>query len=128
MVGGDRSPDGLAGRPIPLVQFPLVQLESSHVMFFCIFCTDKPGAASIRAENRPAHIEYLKSFGEKIIVGGATLTDDGEGMTGSLLVIDVADRAAAEAFAANDPFAKAGLFQSVEIRRWRKVIFNTPAE
>ncbi|MEM7652564.1 MAG: YciI family protein [Pseudomonadota bacterium] len=97
-------------------------------MLFCVFCTDKKDSAHIRADNRPAHLEYLKSFGDKIVAGGATLTDDGEGMTGSLLVVDLEDRAAAEAFAANDPFAKAGLFESVEIRRWRKVIFNTPAE
>ncbi len=47
-------------------------------------------------------------------------------MTGSFLLVDMADRAAAEAFAAGDPFAKAGLFEKTEIRRWRKVIFNPP--
>jgi hypothetical protein len=31
-------------------------------------------------------------------------------------------------FASGDPFANAGLFQSVEIRRWRKVIFNPPQD
>jgi uncharacterized protein YciI len=32
------------------------------------------------------------------------------------------DRAAAEAFAAGDPYRKAGLFESVIIRRWKKVL------
>ena len=32
-----------------------------------------------------------------------------------------ADEAAAKAFAANDPYAKAGLFETVEIRAWRRV-------
>ncbi|EFG9941320.1 hypothetical protein BL470_005420, partial [Escherichia coli] len=45
---------------------------------------------------------------------------------GSLVVIDVADRSAAEAFAANDPYARAGLFESVEIKPWNWV-FNKPA-
>ena len=45
-------------------------------------------------------------------------------MLGSLLVIDAADAAAARAFADGDPFAKAGLFQSVSITRWRKAFFN----
>jgi uncharacterized protein YciI len=67
-------------------------------VLFIILATDKPGSAHIRADNRPAHMEY-----------------------------DMADRAAVEAFAGNDPFAKAGLFQSTEIRRWRKVIFNPAA-
>ena len=97
-------------------------------MLFIVLATDKPGAAQVRADNRPDHIEYLKSFGDSIVAGGATLSDDGESMTGSFLLIEVADRAAADAFAAGDPFAKAGLFESVEIRRWRKVFFNQPKE
>lgn len=97
-------------------------------MFFIVVATDKPDAASIRAENRPVHLEYLQSFGAQVVAGGATLTDDGDAVTGSFLLVDMADRAAAEAFAANDPFAKAGLFESVEIRRWRKVIFHPPAD
>jgi uncharacterized protein YciI len=39
-----------------------------------------------------------------------------------MLAIEAADRAAAEAFAAADPYAKAGLFASVEIIAWKKVI------
>ena len=95
-------------------------------MLFIVLTTDKPNAAEIRAGNRPDHLEYLKSFGEQIVAGGATLSDDGEAMTGSFLLIDVADRVAADAFAAGDPFAKTGLFEKTEIRRWRKVIFNPP--
>lgn len=97
-------------------------------MLFIVLATDKPGSGQVRADNRPAHIEYLRSFGEAIVAGGATLSDDGGSMTGSFLLIDVADRAAADGFAAGDPFAKAGLFESVEIRRWRKVIFNQPKD
>jgi len=97
-------------------------------MLFIVLATDKPGSAEIRAGNRPAHLEYLKSYGERIVAGGATLSDDGESVTGSFLLIDVADRTAAEDFSRGDPFAKAGLFRSVEIRRWRKVIFNPPQD
>ena len=97
-------------------------------MFFIVLTTDKPDSAQLRADNRATHLEYLASFGDKLVAGGATLSDDGESPTGSFLLIDVEDRAAAEAFAANDPFTKIGLFASVEIRRWRKVIFNPPAD
>ncbi len=97
-------------------------------MLFVILATDRPDSGEIRTTNRPAHIEYLKGFGDRIVAGGATLSDDGEAVTGSFLLVDVADRAAVEAFAGNDPFAKAGLFASVEIRRWRKAIFNPPQE
>ncbi len=95
-------------------------------MFFIILTTDKPGASDIRAEQRPPHLEYLEGFGDKLVAGGATLTDDGDGVTGSFLLVDVEDRAAAEDFARNDPFAKAGLFEKTEIRRWRNVFFNPP--
>jgi len=40
-------------------------------------------------------------------------------MCGSLLVIEVADLAAAQAFSAADPYAKAGLFERVEVRPFR---------
>ena len=96
-------------------------------MFFIILTTDKPGSGQVRADNRPEHLEYLESAGASLIAGGATQTDDGEGVTGSFLLVDMADRAAAEDFARNDPFAKAGLFETTEIRRWRKVFFNPPA-
>jgi uncharacterized protein YciI len=39
-------------------------------------------------------------------------------MRGSLLILDVPDRTAAEGWAAGDPYAKAGLFGRVEIRAW----------
>ncbi len=95
-------------------------------MHFVFFCTDKPGHAQVRAENRDAHIAYLKSFAAQVVMAGPTLADDGGGhgneMTGSVLIMDFADRAAAEAFAEGDPYTKAGLFESVIIRPWKKVL------
>ena len=55
------------------------------------------------------------------------VTEDGAGMTGSLLIVEAADLAAAHAFAAGDPYAKAGLFESVAIRPWKWVIGNPDA-
>lgn len=91
-------------------------------MQYVIFCTDKPGHGQVRLDNRPAHVDYLKANQDKLVVAGPCLTDDGEGMIGSMLVVDMADRAAAEAFAENDPYNKAGLFESVVVRPWKKVL------
>ena len=55
------------------------------------------------------------------MTAGPLLNDAGTGMVGSLLVLDLPDRDAADAFAASDPYAKAGLFRSVEVRPWKKV-------
>ena len=91
-------------------------------MLFAITCIDKPGHAEVRAANRAAHLEVLKGLGDRLILGGPLLSDDGQAMQGSLLVIDFPDRAAAQAFCQQDPYAKAGLFQQVVIRAFRKVL------
>lgn len=93
-------------------------------MLFAIACIDRADAGSLRADSRPAHIEYLKAQTDKIVLAGATMSDDGTAMTGSMLIVDVADRAEAEAFSAGDPFTEAGLFASVSIKRMRKAIWN----
>ncbi|WP_144186910.1 YciI family protein [Elioraea rosea] len=89
-------------------------------MHFTIQCVDKPDSVELRMATRPTHLEYLKSNQEKFVVVGPVL--DGEGKPrGSLYVIDMPDRASAEAFIMADPYAKAGLFESVVIRPMRIV-------
>ena len=90
-------------------------------MLFALICTDKPGSLDIRKANRADHLAYAEETGV-VTLGGPFLSEDGESMTGSFLVIDVADRAAAEAWAAKDPYALAGLFDTVDIRPWRRLI------
>lgn len=91
-------------------------------MLFSLYCVDKPEEGlALRKENRPAHLEFLESNLEKVKFAGPTLTDDGETPTGSIILIEVADRAEAEAFAAGDPYAKAGVFESVTIKATRQV-------
>jgi uncharacterized protein YciI len=86
---------------------------------FALICTDKPGALDLRLAQRPAHRDYLGSTG--VVVHAGPFLRDGA-MTGSLVVIDVPDRAAAQAWAAGDPYALAGLFAEVRIEEWNKVI------
>ncbi|MDQ2094347.1 YciI family protein [Rhodalgimonas zhirmunskyi] len=89
-------------------------------MLIALIARDNPARPNIRAENRPAHLDYLKSSGEKISMAGP-LIENGN-MVGSLIILNVADMAAAQDWADNDPYAKAGLFQSVELIEWKKVI------
>ncbi|MEZ5670651.1 MAG: YciI family protein [Alphaproteobacteria bacterium] len=93
-------------------------------MLWAIHCVDKPNSTDLRMSLRPAHLDYLKQQNALIVLAGATLTDDGETMTGSAFVIEAESRAAAEAFSANDPFTKGGLFGSITIGRMRKGIWN----
>ena len=88
---------------------------------YVITCVDKPDHGAVRKENRPAHLAYLRGVGDTLFAAGPTLTDDASTVTGSVLLVDVADKQAAETFAADDPYAKAGLFESVTIKAWKKV-------
>jgi len=89
-------------------------------MLYLVICRDRPEAAGVRAATRDAHLAYLKQTGVVTLAG--PLMDDAGAMNGSLLAIEVPDRAAAEAFAAGDPYAAAGLFASVEIVAWKRVL------
>lgn len=90
-------------------------------MLYAIHCLDKPDSAQVRAEARPAHLEYAKRHADKIVLAGPMLSEDGKDMIGSLLVMAFPDKGAAERFALEDPYRKAGLFRSVEIRPFRKI-------
>ncbi len=81
-------------------------------MHFVIHAMDRTDAGNLRARTRPAHLDYLGGF--DVVFGGPMTADDGM-MCGSLIVVQVEDRAAAEALAAGDPYTKAGLFQTVTI-------------
>ena len=85
-----------------------------------LICLDKPGALQTRLDNRAAHLAHIQSSGT-VEMAGPFLDAEGR-MTGSLIVLEVPDMAAARAWAEADPYAKAGLFESVSIREWRKVI------
>ena len=91
-------------------------------MRFAIVCTDKPNQAATRAEHREAHFAHLDAYSDHIVEAGPFLAEDTSHSVGSLLLVDFEDRAGAEAFTQSDPFAKAGIFESVVIRPYKKVI------
>ncbi|SMP06675.1 YciI family protein [Shimia sagamensis] len=90
-------------------------------MLIALIAKDKPGALDIRKANRDAHVAYLKGSGDTIMMAGPFLDDTG-GMCGSLIILNVADMAEAETWAANDPYKAADLFESVELKAWNKVL------
>ena len=81
---------------------------------------DKPNHLHIRKENREAHLAYIKNSGVVEMAGPFLDTD--EKMCGSLIILDVNDMAAAKAWAENDPYNKAGLFETSTLKIWKKVI------
>lgn len=96
-------------------------------MLFVINCIDKPDALELRNNTRNAHIEYLRSSGAMVKLAGPFVTPDGQRMVGTMVVIDALNAERAKAWTDNEPYAKAGLFESVDIRPWMWLV-NNPAQ
>jgi len=89
-------------------------------MLIALIARDKPGALQTRLDNRAAHVAYLKESG--VVSQAGPLLDEVGGMIGSLVILDVETLQQARDWAENDPYARAGLFESVEMIPWKKVI------
>ena len=89
-------------------------------MLFTVIRHDKPNSVGLRQSERPKHLVYLERVTPCIMAGGALLDDKGQQVC-SILIIDVADKAAAEHFAATDPYVEAGLFASTYVAPFRPV-------
>jgi len=96
-------------------------------MLWAISRVAAPNFAAMREQGLQPHLDYLHSQKSILVVSGATLTDDGKAVTGSLLIVNVGSRAEARAFVDGDPFQKAGLFTNVTITRMRKGQWNPQA-
>ncbi|HVM77785.1 MAG TPA: YciI family protein [Stellaceae bacterium] len=96
-------------------------------MLYIIYQEDKEGGEAIRAATKESHFAYLERHRDILVLGGALLADDGVKRLGSCLIVNVPDRAAAEAFSAEEPFRKAGLFKTVKVTRMRRGQWNPAA-
>ena len=96
-------------------------------MLWAITRVAGPTFASLREQHLKAHQDYLHGNKNIIVISGGTVSDDGEKFNGSLLIVNAASRAEAQAFADGDPFNQAGMFAAVTITRMRKGTFNPQA-
>jgi uncharacterized protein len=84
-------------------------------MIFTFILIDKPNASELRQRVRPEHKAYLATVADRMAFAGPLTSDEGVAMFGSLLAIDFESREAANAWLANEPFTKAGLYASVSV-------------
>lgn len=89
---------------------------------FLLTCMDHPGGLDRRMATREAHLAYVSAQEPGVMKIGGPFLDDAGQMIGSLIVIDVPDLAAAEAWTKNDPYNKQGVFQSVDIKPFKLTI------
>lgn len=90
---------------------------------------DRPGSLGARRAARPAHLERLKALlaeGRLVLAGPHPLVDAADpgeaGFSGSLVVAEFADFAAARAWADQDPYVQAGVYEQVEVKPFVKVL------
>lgn len=86
---------------------------------YAVICKDRADALQTRVDTREAHLAHIRDSGIVSLAG--PLMMDGE-MRGSLVILDAPDLASAKAWSAGDPYLAAGLFESVEVIEWKKVI------
>ena len=96
-------------------------------MLYIIYQEDGPGSAAIRARVKQAHFDYLEEHKDILVLGGAMLADGDDARVGSVLILNVPNRAVAEKFSANEPLRNAGVFKSVKITRMRRGQWNPDA-
>lgn len=96
-------------------------------MLYIIYQEDGPDSKALREAHKPAHFAYLEEHKDILVLGGAMLADDNETRIGSVLILNVPNKEAAERFSENEPLRKAGTFASVKITRMRRGQWNPDA-
>jgi uncharacterized protein YciI len=98
-------------------------------LWYVIIGRDLPDALPLRLAARPAHLARLHALAAqgRLLVAGPMPAIDAEdpgpaGFSGSLVVAQFDDLAAARAFAHDDPYVHAGVYGSVEVMPLRKVL------
>ena len=87
---------------------------------YIITCIDKKNSLKKRLANRELHLKYLKSFKDKIILAGPILNKTNKSK-GSVLILKFQNRFELNNFLKNDPYSKAGLFETVNIEIFKRV-------
>ncbi|MHC5306010.1 YciI-like protein [Bartonella sp. LJL80] len=95
-------------------------------MLYAVICNDKKDHLQLRLDTRPVHLEYLQGLGATLKFAGPFVDDQGKA-NGTLMVVEAQTLEEAAAYAAGDPYAKAGLFANTEIRPWNWTINNPQA-
>lgn len=97
-------------------------------MFYMIRGEDHPESLAARLAARPAHLARLQALqdeGRLLLAGPCPAIDSPDpgpaGFTGSLIVAEFADLAAASAWAEADPYVAAGVYAQVSVQPFKKV-------
>ena len=98
-------------------------------MWYVIFAQDVENSLEKRMAARPAHVERLKSLTEqgRLLVAGPTPAIDSEepgeaGFSGSVVIAQFESLSDAKKWAEADPYIAAGVYESVIVKPYKKVL------
>lgn len=98
-------------------------------MFYAIISEDIENSLERRMSVRPAHLERLKTLADegRLLIAGPHPAIDSEdpadaGFSGSLVVAEFASLEEAQRWADADPYVGAGVYQSVKVKPFKKVL------
>lgn len=98
-------------------------------MYYAIVCEDVPNSLPLRATARPAHLarlEELAAAGRLLCAGPFPALDTAEpgeaGFTGSLIIAEFDSLEAAREWADADAYVESGVFASVQVKPYKKVL------
>lgn len=94
-------------------------------MEYFVYGRDRPGSGDLKARLTEEHWAFMDGYGDNLIARGPTLTEDRERSTGSLHIVDLPDIEAARAFAFEETYYRAGVFDEVLLCRFRKHVGRT---
>lgn len=94
-------------------------------MSYAVHYLDKADAGDLRQRHREAHIAYRKGLGDKLLLAGPLLSEDGKPV-GSLVLLEAESLADAKAIAHSDPYAAAGLFDQILVHGYKIMAMNIP--
>lgn len=88
---------------------------------FLVIAHGKPAMEAERKRLAEARRRYYTEKGRQdcLIASGPLLSEDGRQWRGSAMMVELADRAAVDAMVEEDPYAKAGLYERVDVYYWR---------
>jgi uncharacterized protein YciI len=96
-------------------------------MLFAIHALDVDNSAPLRARaqaDHKAHLGKAGDYGVRIVTSGPLVSDDGAAMCGSLIVVEAAGRADVETFNRADPYQAAGVWKTVSITAWNRLVMG----